>query len=514
MASIVSEEGSTANRKPVSGIHKQGEAVSKCTEDAEFVNHVMKQDVNCVSENVERSEKSDLVDSGRECDPVDLVKCSGNGTDEKNIHMEKRKRESDSENNDESSNARKKSKGVRKKLKSQEKQKVLKQISDNQDSDISDIETETDSDIVIMLKALTILEKKMDKRFDEIKENNSDSIRQIKGEIDAVKSDFNSRMEGLTKKVETKVTDSVQKIVVEKLKIAQSDLKKSVSKTVSADLKQDIERTQEKMIGLERNMESLRDLVNDIKRNGDSSIQIHEGERVQNIVIRNLPETENENTLNKVNALIKDGLSLRDAACTRAVRKQSRRDSQPGVVIATCSDRDTKTDIMKAKSNLKRHRNYENVYIEHDRSRAERSQISSLRTLVQAVGKDKVRMRGNRVVYHNAESNEREFPAMDTDQRAQNDNHTRGYVNSERERRNSDREDGRSYRTRGTHYRDQNNTDRSREREQYFRHNRHEQRDQNRSGTRYHRRESDNDRHREQRRNTDTPRRDQTRRRQ
>ena len=41
-------------------------------------------------------------------------------------------------------------------------------------------------------------------------------------------------------------------------------------------------------------------------------------------------------------------------------------------------------------------------------------------------------MRGNRVVYHYAEPNEREHPAMDTDQRAQNDNHARGYVYSER----------------------------------------------------------------------------------
>ena len=72
---------------------------------------------------------------------------------------------------------------------------------------------------------------------------------------------------------------------------------------------------------------------------------------------------------------------------------------------------------MKAKSNLKRHRMYEHVFIEHDRSRSERYQISSLRTLVQAVGKDKVRMRGNRVNYYNTESSERNDFAMDTDQR-------------------------------------------------------------------------------------------------
>lgn len=73
----------------------------------------------------------------------------------------------------------------------------------------------------------------MDKRFDEIKENNSNCINQIKGEIDSVRLEFNNRMEGLSKKVETKVTDSVQKKINEKLKGAQADLKKSVTKAVS-----------------------------------------------------------------------------------------------------------------------------------------------------------------------------------------------------------------------------------------------------------------------------------------
>lgn len=75
----------------------------------------------------------------------------------------------------------------------------------------------------------------MDKRFDEIKENNSNCINQIKGEIDSVRLEFNNRMEGLSKKVETKVTDSVQKKINEKLKGAQADLKKSVTKAVSVN---------------------------------------------------------------------------------------------------------------------------------------------------------------------------------------------------------------------------------------------------------------------------------------
>lgn len=199
---------------------------------------------------------------------------------------------------------------------------------------------------------------------------------------------------------------------------------------------------------LDSSIMNLQDLVSDVISQNDSFSKIVE--RAQNIVIRNLPETENKNTLNKVNALIKDGLSLRDATCTRAVRKQSRRDSQFGVVIATCPDNETKTDIMKAKSNLKRHRTYDKVFIEHDRSslRSEGNQILSIRTLVQAVGKDKIRMRGSRVVYYNAESTERDETVKDIDHR---EDRLHRNPHTARERRNINRDNRMQYRQRRPH---------------------------------------------------------------
>lgn len=187
----------------------------QCTDDAEFVEQVMRTNIERVVETVERIETSDTLKAVKDGDLLNTVNLSGNA-DEKISQLEKRKRESDSGNSDDNVNVRKKSKGVR--LKSKGRRNALKVVSDKAkdlltdklDSNISDIETETGSDLVIMLKALTILENKMDKRFDEIKEINSDSIRQMKGEIDAVRLEFNNRVEGLSKKVVTKVTDSVQ----------------------------------------------------------------------------------------------------------------------------------------------------------------------------------------------------------------------------------------------------------------------------------------------------------------
>ncbi len=50
-----------------------------------------------------------------------------------------------------------------------------------------------------------------------------------------------------------------------------------------------------------------------------------------NVDIRDLPETQNENTKSNVNAMIRDGLRLSDVTCSTAVRKRSPNDGKPGL---------------------------------------------------------------------------------------------------------------------------------------------------------------------------------------
>ena len=54
---------------------------------------------------------------------------------------------------------------------------------------------------------------------------------------------------------------------------------------------------------------------------------------------------------------------------------------------------------MQNKSKLKDKRQYERVYTEHDRSAAERKQISNLRKLVNVADRDRLRVQGSRVVF-------------------------------------------------------------------------------------------------------------------
>ena len=119
-----------------------------------------------------------------------------------------------------------------------------------------------------------------------------------------------------------------------------------------------------------------------------------------NIVIRNLPETNSENIKEKVESLVTDGLKLR-ISFENAIRKQSRNPNEHGVVIAKCKSAEDKSTIIKATPVLKSTGNYNQIYIEHDKSQNERNAFSNLKTIASIIGKDKVFVRGNRLLPRN-----------------------------------------------------------------------------------------------------------------
>ena len=72
-----------------------------------------------------------------------------------------------------------------------------------------------------------------------------------------------------------------------------------------------------------------------------------------NSVVRNFPESVNENIEDKINSLIKSHTKVNDVNVSAARRIASNLDSKPGVVIATFTSREDKDNVMKAKNNLK-----------------------------------------------------------------------------------------------------------------------------------------------------------------
>jgi len=125
----------------------------------------------------------------------------------------------------------------------------------------------------------------------------------------------------------------------------------------------------------------------------------NDDDRHLRVVVRNLPEAVNENVMQKVDSVIKDGLKINDIHVVSAERKDSRNDSRPGLVIAKFSTSEEKKTVMAAKKNLRDNRQYSTVYINHDLSREGRNLASNMRTLLSGVRRGQnLQVRGTRIV--------------------------------------------------------------------------------------------------------------------
>jgi hypothetical protein len=158
---------------------------------------------------------------------------------------------------------------------------------------------------------------------------------------------LSQRIDELEQTLERKLLAKIDSAVDEKIQEAKTELSKEVS-----EVKSDVQK--------------LKISYANVVKNGDKpDISL-------NIVVRNLPESENENVEMKVNDIIRDGLKLSGIQVSNVVRKRAFRESDNGVVVATCADNDQKRTIMVAKTGLQQSKKYEQVFIEHDKSREER----------------------------------------------------------------------------------------------------------------------------------------------
>lgn len=123
-----------------------------------------------------------------------------------------------------------------------------------------------------------------------------------------------------------------------------------------------------------------------------------EPDRSLNIAIKDLPQSENEVVKHKVEALLKDGMKVKDVKIKMAVRKEAFRADSTGVVIATLESKGNKEKVMNAKATLKGSRQYSTVYVDHDKSAQQRRYEANMRLLVNTVAKESLDVRGSRLV--------------------------------------------------------------------------------------------------------------------
>ena len=162
-----------------------------------------------------------------------------------------------------------------------------------------------------------------------------------------------------------------------------------------------------------------------------------------NMIVRNLPERENENTMAEVKCLIKDGLKIRDITVESAIRKSNNSgESKPGIVIAKFKSKDEKSTVMKSKNKLKDSRRYSKVFLEHDLPRHQRMLNANIRTIVKTLGRQELEFDGTRVKVKDSYSNRGEREQSDfSSENSRNSryrNNTRGEGRHRRERSRSE----------------------------------------------------------------------------
>ena len=217
-------------------------------------------------------------------------------------------------------------------------------------------------------------------RFASFETKLTDTVMKVvHEEIDSVKKDFNSRMDGLSHKLEHKLESKLVQFV-------ETQIEQKVS-SVSDELKQRIG-----VSDLQNEMASLKSTYASVTKSG-ASVSESSSEAVieRNVIIRNLacdPREESDKAvaLNKVNKLLRDGLKLKTVKITKCERKPSK-SKKPGVIVATIDTVDQKQEIMKVKNILKKTTDFKDVYLENDRAFSTRVNESNMFTVLKELGK-------------------------------------------------------------------------------------------------------------------------------
>ncbi|CAG2255048.1 unnamed protein product [Mytilus edulis] len=171
-----------------------------------------------------------------------------------------------------------------------------------------------------------------------------------------------------------------------------------IDKKVTIEIQKFQKQFQTEIKGVTEKVECMEKSYADIVKQASVNMDIDNSEKCR-IVIRNIPESSNENLENKINGLIRDGLHLKDVKVVSAERKKSFREGKSGVIIASLSSTSDKRKVMDKKRELKNSRNYKDVFVENSIPLAQRILNSNLRNIVNAIGDDNLEVKGIRVQF-------------------------------------------------------------------------------------------------------------------
>ncbi|MES9884862.1 MAG: hypothetical protein ABW185_28790 [Sedimenticola sp.] len=228
----------------------------------------------------------------------------------------------------------------------------------------------SDMEIIRQMRIMTNeMKDTFESRFDKLEDKlRNEFVNMVKGQIHAVRQEFNNRVDSLSKKIE------------EKLTARATDLIETKVSAVRKDVKNDMQR-------LSGTVDYARQSFAEAAARAPSRSPEN-----LNVVIRNMecdPREEHDTviTKDKVKALIRDGMKINDITIKSVCRKKDLSNNRPGVIIATVDTAAQKAKIMKNKSSLRQCRNFRNVYIEDDRPLEVRTNEANIKTLLTEMGK-------------------------------------------------------------------------------------------------------------------------------
>ena len=212
-------------------------------------------------------------------------------------------------------------------------------------------------------------------------------VSDLMDQFKAFTSSFDAKFDSLRDSFRVEITNAVQNAIKQEMDAVRQEFHAELEK-----MRDQIVQISQKQQAIEQNQQSYA-----------------EATAKQNIVIKNLPETEGERTVDRVKVLLTDGLGLNDSEVEKVVTAERKGDpkmkrSHPRVVVATLKDNEVKNKVMKCKSKLKDKDQFKKIYIEIDRPVRERQMENSMRTIINTVAKDKLQMRGGKVIPKQTES--------------------------------------------------------------------------------------------------------------
>ena len=180
-----------------------------------------------------------------------------------------------------------------------------------------------------------------------------------------------------------------------------SQIASMIDKRVSTEMQKVKEQFQSELQTVATRMENIEKTHADMVKR--KSIRDDNEDKFE-IVIRNMPETEKENVLNKVNGLLRDGLHLKDIQFISAERKRSFKEGKYGVIVASLPNAGDKRKVLESKRKLKDSRNFRDIFIENSIPKAQRLINSNMRNIVNAIGNNRLEIKGNRVQFKSAKT--------------------------------------------------------------------------------------------------------------